>query len=272
MLVTDFVEQIKKIGIKTLAGVPDSALKSFCDYINGTGKNEFEHYVPVNEGAAVGIAIGSYLATGVPACVYMQNSGLGNIVNPITSLANKDVYGIPMLLLVGWRGEPGTKDEPQHKYMGKITEDLLRVLEIEYIVLEKELSMQEIMRSFERAAQVLKEGKQFAFVLKRDFLQNNNSSDYKNNNSLVREDAIAAIIKMLDESDVVISTTGKISREVYEQSDRIKGSHAQDFLTVGGMGHASMIALGMAHKLEKKGCIVWMEMEQCLCIWEVWHI
>ena len=112
--------------------------------------------------------------------------------------------------------------------------------------------MQEIMRSFERAAQVLKEGKQFAFVLKRDFLQNNNSSDYKNNNSLVREDAIAAIIKMLDESDVVISTTGKISREVYEQSDRIKGSHAQDFLTVGGMGHASMIALGMAHKLEKK--------------------
>ena len=174
MLVTDFVEQIKKIGIKTLAGVPDSALKSFCDYINGTGKNEFEHYVPVNEGAAVGIAIGSYLATGVPACVYMQNSGLGNIVNPITSLANKDVYGIPMLLLVGWRGEPGTKDEPQHKYMGKITEDLLRVLEIEYIVLEKELSMQEIMRSFERAAQVLKEGKQFAFVLKRDFLQNNN--------------------------------------------------------------------------------------------------
>lgn len=252
MLVTDFVEQIKKIGIKTLAGVPDSALKSFCDYINGTGKNEFEHYVPVNEGAAVGIAIGSYLATGVPAYVYMQNSGLGNIVNPITSLANKDVYGIPMLLLVGWRGEPGTKDEPQHKYMGKITEDLLRVLEIEYIVLEKELSMQEIMRSFERAAQVLKEGKQFAFVLKRDFLQNNNSSDYKNNNSLIREDAIAAIIKMLDESDVVISTTGKISREVYEQSDRIKGSHAQDFLTVGGMGHASMIALGMAHKLEKK--------------------
>ena len=109
-----------------------------------------------------------------------------------------------------------------------------------------------LMRSFERAAQVLKEGKQFAFVLKRDFLQNNNSSDYKNNNSLVREDAIAAIIKMLDESDVVISTTGKISREVYEQSDRIKGSHAQDFLTVGGMGHASMIALGMAHKLEKK--------------------
>ena len=155
MLVTDFVEQIKKIGIKTLAGVPDSALKSFCDYINGTGKNEFEHYVPVNEGAAVGIAIGSYLATGVPACVYMQNSGLGNIVNPITSLANKDVYGIPMLLLVGWRGEPGTKDEPQHKYMGKITEDLLRVLEIEYIVLEKELSMQEIMRSFERAAHKL---------------------------------------------------------------------------------------------------------------------
>lgn len=109
MLVTDFVKQIKELGINTLVGVPDSALKPFCDYVNGAGKKEFTHFVPANEGAATGIAIGTYLATGIPACVYMQNSGLGNIVNPITSLANEKVYGIPMLLLVGYRGRAGEK-------------------------------------------------------------------------------------------------------------------------------------------------------------------
>ena len=252
MVVTDFISQIKKLGIKTLSGVPDSALKPFCDYINGVGKEQFTHYVPANEGAAVGIAIGEYLATGIPVCVYMQNSGLGNIVNPITSLANEEVYGIPMLLLIGYRGEPGTKDEPQHKYMGKITEPLLDVLGIEHVVLGKELSEQEVDAGFDRAAQKLREGKQFAFVLKRDFLVNEQKSVYTNHNSLVREDAIAEIIKALDTSDVVISTTGKISREVYEQSDKIKGSHAQDFLTVGGMGHASMIAFGLAKEAEEK--------------------
>lgn len=252
MVVTDFISQIKKLGIKTLSGVPDSALKPFCDYINGVGKEQFTHYVPANEGAAVGIAIGEYLATGIPACVYMQNSGLGNIVNPITSLANEEVYGIPMLLLIGYRGEPGTKDEPQHKYMGKITEPLLDVLGIEHMVLGKELSEQEVDAGFDRAAQKLREGKQFAFVLKRDFLVNEQKSVYTNHNSLVREDAIAEIIKALDTSDVVISTTGKISREVYEQSDKIKGSHAQDFLTVGGMGHASMIAFGIAKEAQDK--------------------
>ena len=252
MVVTDFISQIKKLGIKTLSGVPDSALKPFCDYINGVGKEQFTHYVPANEGAAVGIAIGEYLATGIPVCVYMQNSGLGNIVNPITSLANEEVYGIPMLLLIGYRGEPGTKDEPQHKYMGKITEPLLDVLGIEHVVLCKELSEQEVDAGFDRAAQKLREGKQFAFVLKRDFLVNEQKSVYTNHNSLVREDAIAEIIKALDTSDVVISTTGKISREVYEQSDKIKGSHAQDFLTVGGMGHASMIAFGIAKEAEEK--------------------
>lgn len=252
MLVTDFIGQIKKIGIKTLAGVPDSALKPFCDYINGMGKKEFTHYVPANEGAAVGIAIGEYLATGVPACVYMQNSGLGNVVNPITSLANEEVYGIPMLLLVGYRGEPGTKDEPQHKYMGKITESLLDVLDIEHIVLGKELTEQEITDGFLRAAQRLEEGKQFAFVLKRDFLEIEEKGVYENNNSLVREEVIAQIIESLDDTDVAVSTTGKISREVYEQSDKIKGNHAQDFLTVGGMGHASMIALGIAQNAKEK--------------------
>src|SRR5574344_125612 len=105
-----FVEEIKSLGIHDLIGVPDSTLKQFCDYINTDGKDEFCHQVPVNEGAAVGLALGSYLATGKPACVYMQNSGLGNIVNPVTSLANEEVYDVPMLFIIGWRGKPGEKD------------------------------------------------------------------------------------------------------------------------------------------------------------------
>lgn len=252
MLVTYFIEQMKRIGIKTLTGVPDSALKPFCDYVNGAGKEAFSHYVTANEGAAVGLAIGEYLATGVPACVYMQNSGIGNIVNPITSLANEEVYGIPMLLLIGYRGEPGTKDEPQHKYMGKITESLIELLGIEYMVLGGELLEHEVYDAFERASYALKEGKQFAFILKRDFFQGEEKSVYTNINSLIREDAIAEIITFLDDSDVVVSTTGKISREVYEQSNRIRGNHAQNFLTVGGMGYASMIAFGIAERLKGK--------------------
>ena len=131
MQANDFVRQIKSIGINNIIGIPDSALKPFCDYINGNKEEEMLHYVPANEGAAVGLAIGDYLATGKPSCIYMQNSGIGNIVNPITSLANEKVYGIPMLLLIGWRGEPGVHDEPQHQFMGEITEEILRVLDIE---------------------------------------------------------------------------------------------------------------------------------------------
>ena len=131
MKVEEFVYDLYKSGIETIAGIPDSTLNQFCNYIENEGNNLFKtHIVTENEGGAVGIAIGEYLATGKTACVYMQKSGLGNIVNPVTSLAHHDVYGIPILFLIGWRGEPGIKDEPQHKFMGKITIGMLELLEI----------------------------------------------------------------------------------------------------------------------------------------------
>ena len=247
-----FTEKIRNLGIENLIGVPDSTLKQFCDYVNTDGKYEFYHYVPENEGAAVGLATGIYLSTGVPACVYMQNSGLGNIVNPVTSIANKEVYDIPMLFLVGWRGEPGFHDEPQHKFMGKITKNLLEVLEIPYSVIGEETTEEELDQIFEEASSVLKENRQYAVIIRKNTFETRNSQGYSNENTLVREYVIGEILKALDEKDVVVSTTGKISREVYEQSDRLLGQHSQDFLTVGGMGHASMIAFGIAQNMPEK--------------------
>lgn len=241
-----FTQKLKDAGIRTLIGVPDSTLKQFCDYINGDGKNEFNHYVPANEGAAVGIACGEYLSTKRPACVYMQNSGLGNIVNPLTSLANSEVYDIPMLFVIGWRGEPGFKDEPQHKFMGKITEALLDVLSVEYSVIGKETTIPEADEIFKKAETALLNNKQYAIIVRKDTFDTRSGIKSENGYSLIREDAIAEILRSISKDDFVISTTGKISREVYEQSDIILGQHSQHFLTVGGMGHASMIAFSIA--------------------------
>lgn len=251
-----FAGQIKEIGIDTLVGVPDSTLKQFCDYINDEGRGQLRHYVPANEGAAVGIAMGTYLASGRPACVYMQNSGLGNTVNPLTSLAHEDVYGIPMLLLIGWRGEPGEKDEPQHKFMGRVTEPMLDCLEIACRVVDADTTEEACRAIFEEAKTELHKCRSFAIIIKKGAFSANNRGQEKvrraNKNALVREEAIAVILRSLEKEDVVVSTTGKISRELYEQADGICGGHAQAFLTVGGMGHASMIAFGIAKERPDK--------------------
>lgn len=241
-----FLKQLKKLNIDTITGVPDSALKGFCNYINGKENGSFRHFVPANEGAAVGIAIGSYLASGRPACVYMQNSGLGNTVNPLTSLASEEVYGIPMLLLIGWRGQPSKKDEPQHKFMGRITLPMLKVLDISYDVVSKETTEEELKEIMVRAEKELSRNRQYAIVAAPGTFRETVALQYKNAYSLIREDAIREILKSLYKDDIVVSTTGKISREVYEQSNELSGGHEKCFLTVGGMGHASMIAFGIA--------------------------
>lgn len=251
MRVEAFVEAIKALGITMIAGVPDSALQPFCNYLN-KAEHGFAHYIPANEGAAVGLAIGSYLSTGQPACVYLQNSGIGNIVNPVTSLANQAVYDIPMLFIVGWRGEPGKKDEPQHRFMGEITRSILDVLEIPNAVLSADTTEKEIEQIFKAAEQALSENKQYAIVVKRDAMENDQKNVYTNSYALCREAAISEIIKSVSPEDVIVSTTGKISREVYEQCDKIIGHHKQAFLTVGGMGHAGMIAFGIAQQRKDK--------------------
>lgn len=247
-----FADKIKELGISVVTGIPDSVLKPFCDYMNRNGKDIFSHYVPANEGAAVGIAIGSYLATGKPACIYAQNSGIGNMVNPITSLANEEVYGIPMLLMIGWRGEPGKKDEPQHQFMGEITPEILEVLNVQFRIISKKSSLSQLDAAFEDAKNTLHKGGQFAFIIAKDFFEPMKEEAYKNDYLLEREAAIREIVSNIREDDLIVSTTGKISRELYDQCNLMRGHHKQSFLTVGGMGHTSMIAFGIAKEVPQK--------------------
>ncbi|GFI50128.1 hypothetical protein IMSAGC020_01334 [Lachnospiraceae bacterium] len=256
MKVEEFVYDLYKSGIETIAGIPDSTLNQFCNYIENEGNNLFKtHIVTENEGGAVGIAIGEYLATGKTACVYMQNSGLGNIVNPVTSLAHHDVYGIPILFLIGWRGEPGIKDEPQHKFMGKITIGMLELLEINYSIIDYKTPQEELNDIFKKAKESFSRNEQFAIVIKPGTFDTKKLCAYKNEHELTREDAIRQIVRWMQEEDLTVSTTGKISRELYEQMDSVKGNHKQVFLTVGGMGHAKMIAYGIAQRRKRKRII-----------------
>ena len=245
------LSELENMGITTIAGVPDSTLKQFCDGIQ-TYEGGMEHYVTANEGAAVGIAIGSFLATGKPACVYMQNSGIGNAVNPLASLANKDVYGIPLFFIVGWRGEPGVKDEPQHVFQGKITCELFDTLQVPYQVVDKETTEEEMISILAQAKKVLDNNEQFALIVKKGTFEKADPFVWENGNTIGREEVLGRILEMLPTDAAIVSTTGKISRELYEQSDRIFGHHNHIFMTVGGMGHASMIALGLAKKRPDK--------------------
>lgn len=242
---------LEHMGIDMITGVPDSTLKQFCDGLQ-TYEGNLKHYVTANEGAAVGLAIGSYLASGQPACVYMQNSGIGNIVNPLASLANRDVYGVPMLFIVGWRGEPGVKDEPQHVFQGKITCELFDTLTVPYRVIDQNTSDEEMDAILEKAGEVLQNGEQYAIIVKKGTFEKEVSYSWDNGNKIRREDALAHIIQGVSRDTVIVSTTGKISRELYEQSNAVYGDHENLFMTVGGMGHASMIALGIAKKRPDK--------------------
>lgn len=243
--VQDVFQQIEKMGIEVVAGVPDSTLKHFCDGLQ-TYRGRFRHYVSANEGAAVGIAIGSYLASGKPACVYMQNSGIGNVVNPIASLAHEEVYGVPMLFIVGWRGEPGTKDEPQHAFQGRATCQMFETLEIPYTIISSDTTEAELKDIWELCKAAFSEKKQFAIIVKKGTFLTETKHVWNNGNSLNREQVLRCILGAVPQNGIIVSTTGKISRELYEQCNALYGNHDALFMTVGGMGHASMIAYGIA--------------------------
>ena len=248
-----FIEKLKENGIDCFAGVPDSLLKNICAYITDHC-DEAHNIIAANEGAAVGLAAGHYLATGQPACVYMQNSGEGNIINPIASLTDPEVYNIPVLLLIGWRGRPGVHDEPQHVKQGKVTTGLLNVMGINYEVLAKEEEKAE--KQIAKAIKALQNKEVFALVIEKDTFETYALQNVeKNNLTMSREEAIQTIAAALGEKDVVISTTGMISRELFEYRTAMNEGHDRDFLTVGSMGHASQIALGIA--LEKRDRKVW---------------
>lgn len=240
-----FVESLKSVQMDFFAGVPDSLLKNICAYI--TDHSSADHnIIAANEGAAVGLAAGYYLSTGKTPVVYMQNSGLGNIVNPLMSLTDKEVYNIPMLLLIGWRGEPGVKDEPQHVKQGKVTLSLLDAMGIRYTVLSQIEA--EMLLQINTAKSYMDETKEsFAFVIQKGTFSDYNLNNQGSNEfSLDRETAIQIVASSLEPDSVIVSTTGMISRELFEYRESVNQGHERDFLTVGSMGHASQIALGIA--------------------------
>ena len=253
--VEKFVGAMKSVGVDFFTGVPDSLLKSFCAYVTDTCSDN--HVIAANEGGAVGLAAGHYLATGKPALVYMQNSGQGNAVNPLASLADPDVYSIPMVLLVGWRGEPGVKDEPQHVKQGKVTVSLFETLGIPTEILpDDDESAAKVTRKMVEKAKT--ESRPVALIVRKglfaEYKLQNKDADISD---VRREDVIEGVLRALPKNAVVVSTTGMISREVYETRGRLGQGHESDFLTVGSMGHASMIALGIAkaHPERKVYCI-----------------
>ena len=239
-----FIEKLRENGIDCFAGVPDSLLKNICAYI--TDNFDANHnIIAANEGAAVGFAAGHYLATGRPACVYMQNSGEGNIINPLASLTDPEVYNIPVLLLIGWRGRPGVHDEPQHVKQGKVTTGLLNTMGVNYDVLSSDENKAE--KQIVKAVDALNRNEVYALVVEKDTF-----ADYKlrkaeiDNFAMSREEAIRMVAASIGDSDCIVSTTGMISRELFEYRTAMGQGHERDFLTVGSMGHASQIALGIA--------------------------
>ena len=241
-----FYENLIRNEIEFFTGVPDSLLKDFCSYVSDNANKE-RHIIAANEGNAIALAAGYHLSTGKYGLVYMQNSGLGNAVNALTSLADPEVYSIPMILLIGWRGEPGVKDEPQHVKMGKITLSMLDSLEIPYKILNE--NYEEILTEAKKYLES-KKGPYAIVVKKGEFDKYSSEKSFNTNFELNREEAIETIIPLLSEEDIIVSTTGKTSRELYELREKLNEGHDKDFLTVGSMGHSSSIALSIA--LEKR--------------------
>ncbi len=232
-------------------GVPDSQLKPLCNYLMNTYGISDKHIIAANEGNAVALAAGYHLATGKTPVVYMQNSGIGNIINPVASLMNDKVYGIPCVFIVGWRGEPGVKDEPQHIYQGEVTVKLLEDMDIRTFIIGKDTTEEELNAKMAEFKELLKIGKQVAFVVRKGALEYDAKVKYENANLMVREDIIRHITDVTGE-DIIVSTTGKASRELFEIREAKAQPHGSDFLTVGSMGHSSSIALGIALKKPEK--------------------
>ncbi|MGN1020858.1 MAG: phosphonopyruvate decarboxylase [Aristaeellaceae bacterium] len=250
------LDACKGAGIDFYTGVPDSQLKGLCDTLYARyGVKGTEHIVAANEGNAIGLCAGHYLATGRPALCYMQNSGLGNAVNPLASLMDGKVYGLPCLLVIGWRGEPGVHDEPQHVKQGEITLGQLELMDIPYFILDKAMDEAAFRAQFACLTEAMAQGRVAAVVVRKGALTCSAKPDYGNGRAMARETAAEVIVREAGARDIFVSTTGKLSRELFEIRERLGQGHEKDFLTVGSMGHASSIALAIA--LAKPDRRVW---------------
>ncbi|PKP61962.1 phosphonopyruvate decarboxylase [Candidatus Atribacteria bacterium HGW-Atribacteria-1] len=241
----DFYNLLIKNEIDFFCGVPDSLLKYPIAYISDHTM-ENKNIITANEGNAIALVAGYHLATGRIGMVYMQNSGEGNAINPLTSLTDKKVYSIPLLLLIGWRGEPGKKDEPQHIKQGEVTKSLLDILGIPYSIMPESIEETHYIIS-EAVKYMKKQNSAYAIIVKEEIFEPYiliNKSE--KSDSISREDALRLVIDQLTSQDIIVSTTGKLSRELFEYREELKQNHNGDFLTVGSMGHCSQIALGIA--------------------------
>ena len=244
---------VKILEAEFYTGIPDSQLKALCNYLIATyGIDKHHHIIAANEGNCAALAAGYHLATGKVPVVYMQNSGEGNIINPLASLLNDKVYAIPVIFVIGWRGEPGVHDEPQHIYQGEVTIKLLDDMGISTYIISKETTEEELSAKMNEFKTLLADGKDVAFVIRKGALSYDGTVKYQNDNVMSREEIIKHIVNVTKE-DPIISTTGKASRELFEVRVSTGQSHKYDFLTVGSMGHSSSIALGVAlNKPDKK--------------------
>jgi len=242
---TDFYDQLASHGVEFFTGVPDSLLKEFCLCIDDRISND-KHIIAANEGNAVALASGYYLAQKSIPLVYMQNSGLGNAVNPLLSLCDPDVYSIPLLVMIGWRGEPGVKDEPQHVTQGRVQIELLEALGLPYEIISKDDD--QFYKKISNVIEIAKnENRPVVLLIKKGTFEKYKTEIIQpDDQRMNREEALEIILENLDDNSIIVSTTGKTSREIFEIREKRGQTHEQDFLTVGSMGHCSSIALGIA--------------------------
>lgn len=240
-----YYEHLQALGIDFFAGVPDSLLKDICAYIT-THTPPDRHIIAANEGGALALGVGYHLATGQVPLIYMQNSGLGNVVNPVLSIADPEVYAIPMLLMLGWRGEPGVKDEPQHIKQGRVMLAMLDAMEMPHYVIDGNdinVAKSQVRQAIHQAQGELRP---VALIIRKGTFGPYVYQDRERVLPLSREEVIQGIAGALHPRDVVVATTGMPSRELFECRERLAQGHDKDFLMVGGMGHASHVALGIA--------------------------
>ena len=243
----DFVDHLGGLGVSMFVGVPDSLLKPLGQYVMSELPRE-QHIITADEGAAVGVALGHYLRTETPALVYLQNSGFGNTVNPLLSLADPEVYGTPMVLVVGWRGQPGVKDEPQHVKQGRVMTQMIEAMELPYVVLPSEPADARDCMTTAVATAIKTDGPYIVLVEKGTFESIATDAPLAPEVAArpSREDALAALLQQVSDDAIIVATTGMLSRELFELREKNGTDSSRDFLTVGGMGHASAIALGVA--------------------------
>tara|TARA_B100000989_G_scaffold297973_1_gene285517 strand:- start:8729 stop:9868 length:1140 start_codon:yes stop_codon:yes gene_type:complete len=239
-----YLDYLRENEINFFSGVPDSLLKHFCACVTDKCRKE-NHIISANEGGAVALGIGNYLGTKKIPLIYLQNSGLGNVINPLISLASPEVYGIPMILMIGWRGEPGIKDEPQHVHQGRVMNDILAAMDIPYTILSK-IQDQALLQTKEIIELASKKNCPVAIIIQKNTFNEYSIDKKKTPFELGREDAVKEVVENIHEKSCIICTTGMASRELFEYRVFKNQSHQKDFLTVGGMGHANQIALGLS--------------------------